>query len=289
MMNPLLCVIPYCGKEAGPVRLLLEWIAELGGCDAHHCLLVVDSKVEKNDREWIRLSAENCFSTVESIEFQEGTPPKGLRWPIWRYWANQMFLLAANHIGENCRLPFLWLEADATPTKAGWLDEIANAYYSQPKRFMGPIILNQSADRPAYWPERHMAGVAVYPMTAVNVLRKWCGPETTWDLGGGPDVVPKASKTRLIQHFYGVSEAEAWSFKCDDGRIVGQGGFSPREDAVLFHRCKDGSLIKCLRELKQCETAKYPEKPELIGAAEDFAAMASAVVINRPKRVKVTA
>lgn len=251
-MNPLLCVIPLCDKDLAATQELVKWIGELGGCKNHPCLLVADSKVNGRDRGFLKMECEAVFSHVQEIEFTEIAAPEGLRWPVWRWHANQMFLRAIEHVFANCRLPFLWLESDATPMRSGWLDEIAESYYAQPMRFHGPII-RAGETRPEFWPERHMAGVAVYPSNAVLVLRKWCGHETTWDLGGGPDVVPKASKCRLIQHSYGPSETEAWSFIVEDGKVKtinGNSLVSPREDCALFHRVKDGSLIKCLRELK---------------------------------------
>jgi hypothetical protein len=256
-MNPLLCTIAYCQKDLAATQELVKWIGELGGCKNHPCLLVSDSKVSGRDRGFLKLECENLFSHVQEIEFTEIDPPAGLRWPVWRWHANQMFLRAIEHVFANCRLPFLWLESDATPMRSGWLDEISESYYAQPMRFHGPII-RATEPRPEFWPERHMAGVAVYPSNAVLVLRKWCGHETTWDLGGGPDVVPKASKCRLIQHSYGVSETEAWSFAVKDGKVTavnGDGTFQPREDCALFHRVKDGSLIRALRELREMECA----------------------------------
>jgi hypothetical protein len=199
---------------------------------------------------------------VDELTFKAAPFPV-LKWPLWRYYANQMFLMGAEHINANYRTPFLWLEADAVPMRAGWMQELADSYYSQPKWFHGPIIVNRSPNRPAYWPEKHMAGVAIYPVRAANILKKYCGGEHTWDLGGGLEVVPKATRCRLIQHDYGPSEEKGWSFTMtpspapESGTIEPFseqfGRFLPRRDCALFHRCKDGSLIRCLREMKKQE------------------------------------
>lgn len=287
-MNSLLCVIGYCRKDAAAALELLKWIDELGGCQLHHCLLVVDSKVDGPQRVFIKMSAENSFASVEEIEFQEPAPPKVLRWPLWRYFANQMWLRAAWHVSENCRLPWLWLEADATPMRAGWLDTITNSYYAQPKLFHGPIIL-AGANRPAHWPAAHMAGVAVYPPRAGYILKDFCGGEHTWDLGAGDTVVPKATKCRLIQHSYGPSEEDGWKFKVKAAQIVTDHPDQTvviRDDCVLFHRCDDDSLIRCLRQLRSTENGNghYQEKPEMIGTAEDFMAMQRAVTPEPIKR-----
>lgn len=274
-MNPLLCVIGYCPKDAAAAQELLKWIDELGGCQRHHCLLVVDSKVDGPTRVFIKMSAENSFASVEEIEFKEPPAPKILKWPLWRYFANQVWLKAAWHVSENSRLPWLWLEADATPLCAGWLDKIADSYYAQPKLFHGPIILADAANRPAHWPRAHMAGVAVYPPRASYILEKFCSGECTWDLSGGDTVVPKASKCRLIQHNYGSSEEDGWKFKIEGGKIVcdhPEQTVVIRDDCVVFHRCDDDSLIRCLRQLRAAENGNghYPEKPEMIGTVEDF-------------------
>lgn len=288
-MNPLLFTLAYCPKDAELTSNLFQWMQELDGEVKHPCLLVVDSKVDPRERAFIKMRAESLFTHVQEIEFTEQPlpPPELLRWPPWRFQANQMFLRAAQHVWACCRLPFFWMEADATPLVPGWLDRLAESYYQQPMRYHGPIII-AGENKPSHWPERHMAGVAMYPMTAVHALAKYCTGEYTWDLGGGNDIVPQASQCRLIQHNYGPSEHEGWSFEVRDGKLacnhpVQQ--FVIREDAVVMHRCKDGSLIRALRALR-IFTAKTTTKRELseiisdigqeshsaplIGSAEDF-------------------
>lgn len=242
----------YCAKDAQLAHDVIEWIGELDPQVNHPCLLVVDSRVDPRQRAFIKLRAQGIFSHVQEIEFVEPAPPPVLKWPLWRYFANQMFLRAARHVWDNCRLPFLWMEADAVPMKSGWLDAIAASYYSQPMKYHGPILI-AGESRPAHWPEKHMAGVAVYPMTAAHTLEKYCGGEHTWDLGSGPEVTQRASKCRLIQHAYGPSEEEGWSFIIKDGKAIANHPtqtFQVRDDCVLYHRCNDGSLIRCLRELR---------------------------------------
>lgn len=257
-MNPLLFALAYCPKDAAATQLLFEWINELGGCPGHHCLLTVDSKVDGPTRAFIKMAAENAFDHVQEIEFTEPPPPPVLRWPLWRFQANQMFLRTAQHIFDSCRGPFLWGEPDAIPMKAGWMDALSDSYYSQPMKFHGPIITLRGEIQ-AHMPTRHMAGVAIYPNSAVHYLAQFCGGEHTWDLGGGPTVVPKASKTRLIQHTYApataTDENTGWTFTVKGGKLkaVGDDHFQIWEECVLFHRVKDGSLIKALRQLRQAE------------------------------------
>jgi hypothetical protein len=255
MNQPLLFVLAFCAKDVDLTANLMDWIGELDPNVDHPCLLVVDSKVDPRKRAYIKLKAQGIFSHVQEIEFVEPAPPAVLKWPLWRYFANQTFLRAAQHIWANCRLPFFWMEPDAVPMHPGWLDDIAESYYGQPMRYHGPII-NIVGERPAHFPKQHMAGVAVYPMTAVHTLARYCDGEHTWDLGSAADVIPQASKCRLIQHTYSpptaASENEAWKFELRDGKLVAQGmSTSPvREDCVVFHRVKCDSLIRCLRELR---------------------------------------
>jgi len=252
MTPPLLFTLAYCQKDAAQADALLHWMEELDREVKHPCLLVVDSKVEPRERAFIKLRADSIFTHVQEIEFKEMPKPEVLRWPLWRYQANQMFLRAAKHVWDHCRLPFFWMEADAAPTRSGWLDDLATSYYQQPMKYHGPIIV-AAPNRPQHWPERHMAGVAIYPMTAMHVLAKYCTGEFTWDLGGGNDVVPQASKCRLIQHNYGPSEHEGWSFEARSGKVVcthPTQQFVIRDEALVVHRCKDGSLIRSLREAR---------------------------------------
>lgn len=259
-LNALHVVIPYCQKDEDLVRILLQWIETINKQDnvIHPLLFVVDSKVRKGVRNEFIKMAERVFSFVEEIEFVEPPHPgPELRYPIWRYWANQMFLTASKHIFENCRLPWLWLEPDAVPMHGGWLDELSFAYYSQPKRFMGSIT-RRSGELPPNIPKENLAGVAVYPVSAYRMLAKWCGPGHCWDLAGAADVLPMTTKTRLIQHTYGISEQAGWVFKKDRAEddppeviepfsLVGKMQI-PREDCVLFHRSKDASLLDLLNQ-----------------------------------------
>ena len=48
----------------------------------------------------------------------------------WPGACNYYFQQAAWHVGSDYGEPWLWYEADTTPTRAGWLDEIENAVHA---------------------------------------------------------------------------------------------------------------------------------------------------------------
>ncbi len=127
--------------------------------------------------------------------------------------------------------PFLWLEPDSIPTRAGWLAAIAADYKRQ-----GAEILISSDTHP---PHDIVGGIGVY------------GPDVRWLIPkriarGGFDgwmvrhLGPLIAKTPLIQHSYGVYDSRGemtrrHSFPGDAGML--------RPDAMIFHADPSQSLI----------------------------------------------
>lgn len=140
-----------------------------------------------------------------------------------------LFRETALFVGRNTRWPWLLLEPDAVPLVPNWLASLAAEYDNQPFRYMGNHL--KSASGPL------LDRVAIYPASAVN------------DFDTKREFISMSSKSRRIQF----------------GRFVeGDQGKLLREDAVLFHGCKDGSLIKLLR-------AREPDgAAPIFGAPADF-------------------
>lgn len=239
-MNKLLCVIPYCQNDLDLAKNLLNWIAELGDNHGHACILAADSLVPKETRMELKLLAKQSFDHVDTIPLE--IPQTGFA-------PNHMFMLTAQQILFSYKWPFLWCEPDATPLKPGWLDALANEYAYSPKRFLGTLVESNQPGLPAV----HLPGVAIYPPDAFTLYDTFASIKSAnvaWDMEAATAVVPRAKTSSLFQAFWGKRDLPPTFVREKNGQ-------SPinalplsflRPDAVLFHRCKDGSLISLLRE-----------------------------------------
>lgn len=249
----LLCVIPYHAGDIDSATRLIRWIASLGSCKPHACLLIADDAVPKSNRTELKELATPIFASAATIPVS--VPKVGFA-------PNHMFMLAAQQIMFSYRWPWLWLEPDAIPLKSHWLSKIADAYEASPKRFLGPIV---DGKQPGL-PERHLAGVSVYPPDAFSIYDKFTSIKTenvAWDMEAANDVVPRAQHTKLIQHFWGKRDLSP-TFVADNSTARADNALplsflSP--EAVVFHRCKDGSLIRLLQE-RMATPEKQPDPPK---------------------------
>jgi len=264
-MNYLLVVLPYCNKDFNLAKKLLEWIRGLGGTVHHPILLAGDSGVEKEKRLELKSIASTCFASADSISVN--VDPENQNWPKG---PNTMFHEASRQVLECYRMPFLWLEPDAVPLRESWLDDLADEYAHCPKKFMGTMA---TVALDASLPSRHLSGVAVYPQDAHNIMKKACAANVGFDYASAEVVVgqSRAHETKLIHEIWG-SHNEIPSFKefktPGDANNILTPAAIPKE-AVLFHRCKDGSLIDILKRThdeKFTVEARLPEPDMSTGA-----------------------
>lgn len=255
-------VLPYHAGDYQLAKQLLEWIKELSGWSRQKSILLVgDSSVATEDRLALKAFASEIFSHVESLPTMA---PKG-----WPDGANQMWITAAKYIEGNYKNPWLWLEPDAVPLNPFWLDILAVEYANQPKQFMGHI--EESTD-PAL-PKRHLAGVAVYPVNAYSIMASSIKAGIAFDISGAPAVIQKTSHTPHIQHFWGQFDLPP-TFVKERTAESPKNAFTLqhlKSDAVIFHRCKDGTLIPLLREKRNAEK---PQKYVFASAEPGFPSLA---------------
>lgn len=251
-MTPLLVVVPYCQKDVAIAQELVAWIAEIKTPQAAAILLVADNTVPRDQVSQIANIARNTFNFVKTALVP--VSPGG--WP-----PNKMFLAAANQIHEQYRWPFLWLEPDAIPLAPTWLEELENAYNDCPKRFMGPII--KQDNNPAL-PKEHLTGCSVYPADAYRIFKGMedvKSGKSAWDIAGASAVLPKAMHTDLIFHFWGQPDLPpTFVVRKEPGKDYPRNTFDLSKiptGSVIMHRNKDGTLIKCLREI----SAPVPSTP----------------------------
>lgn len=238
----LITVLPYCNSDHTAATRLLEWIRELNTHVDHALLLVADDAVPMDTKRALDALGKSIFTSSETIMPKCPQPVNG----NYHAPAATMFERASGHIMSCFKpWPWLWLEPDCVPLKSGWLDALANAYENSPKRFVGPIAkVKQDGVPPTV-----MFATAMYPHNAHEELKKFCDGKAAFDMAFSDHVVPRAHHTPLIQHIWGNVD-DPPKFKAvkspEDGKNVGTLAAISKE-AVLFHRCKDGSLIELVR------------------------------------------
>jgi len=250
----LIVIFPSSHKDyEGTVRLL-EWCRELGRYDRHHALIVASNTLDLAQVSRLDQLAKDCaFAKVTSIR----SKTEDLRG--WPFAPNAMFQLAVSWIESVGRSAFLWIESDAVPLKPGWLDTIEQEYLRQGRPFMGTVFEWVSATR--Y--QLHLNGNAVYPQN-VRQLNPYALAATSlpWDCTRPDITLPRTFRSTLFQHEWGdrvTNSAPTFPDAESLKRI--------RPEAVLFHRCKDSTLIDRLRGEKQVEKsdeeeeAPYPNLP----------------------------
>lgn len=241
-MNKLLCVIPYHQGDLQLAQNLLLWIAELGGCRNHACILAADNGVPKETRMELKQRALQSFDFVETLVLD--IPKTG-------HLPNHMFMLTAREIMQRYKWPWLWLEPDAVPLKPGWLDALAEEYANSPKRFLGNLI---EANQPGL-PHVHLTGVSIYPPDAYTLYDEFASIKSAnvaWDMEAASAVVPKAANSNLMSHFWGKRDLPPTFVKeKTNGHPINALPLSfIKPNAVLYHRNKDGTLIQLLRETR---------------------------------------
>ena len=256
----LICVLPYHNGDHTSATRLLEWISELDSHIDHHLLLVADNAVPKDTKIAIQNLGSAIFTSCETIMPPCPATINNNYHPA----AAVMFERAMGHINTCYKRDWLWMEPDCVPLRPGWLDALAHAYENQPKRFMGATMKPNDPQFPATM----FFGTAIYPQNAHAELKAFCDGKKAFDVAFSDHVVPRGTNTPLIWHVFGAP-GDAPSFKDikmpGDGPNVGTMDTVPKE-AVLMHRCKDGSLIELLRKQRDNpERLMLGQKPEKRG------------------------
>ena len=126
--------------------------------------------------------------------------------------------------------PFLWLEPDSIPLRAGWKAAIEREYERAGKPILAPHLSENHFDK--------ACGIAVYPGEA-----HWLIPKVfqfgAWDLWMENHLAPLIARTNLIFHSYGHYTPEG---KAREHQFPADRGIIP-DEAVIFHRDKAQELI----------------------------------------------
>ena len=169
----------------------------------------------------VRYIKELDGTEVITMQFKD---PPGMRYPEVANWA---FKQCAKAMAGK---PFMWIEADSIPLKAGWLQAITEEYYRVGKPYLYVKTLNPPFD--------NFTGIGVQGPNAYEQAPDGftTGGFDEWIVTRYGDIV---GRTDLIQHSYGFydsrGDATLHEFPRDIGII--------RPDAVLFHKDQKQGLI----------------------------------------------
>jgi FkbM family methyltransferase len=222
----MLVIYPFSLPDQDQALKNARWIAELGGCEHHDLFIVSDRRCPAELVKEVAKTFTGKFNLVKH------------RWTEsdidgWPQGANHMFGFATALIQHTREWPyFLWLEPDAIPICKGWLDTLEAEHKRGGKAFTGEKV-DLGTARPDV--PIHMSGVAIYQnpiyMLAGEAYR---AHDVAWDIAAKDQILPNCHFTKLIQHY--------WK----------HGTFTHlneiRQETVVFHSSKDGSLIDVLRK-----------------------------------------
>lgn len=231
----MIVCLPFFSGDAWLAAKNLEWMIQLDGKVPYECVLSSDTQTDAKD---VVALAKQFFKKV--YQFKYDRLPGNQPWP---YNQNHAFMSFAWFIyNKFVRHAWLWVETDSTPICSGWIQQIEECHIKGGKPFTG------------HWNESTgvFNGVAVYPwniskyspraMTAALTE----GHQPPWDVYCSKEVEPHLNKANhLFQHIWRDDETgDAWTFP--DMKTVHK---VVRQGVVLFHRCKDGTIIDRLRGL----------------------------------------
>lgn len=151
------------------------------------------------------------------------------RGSVWGFW----------HIAQFCRAQkwdFMLMEPDLIPLHSAWVNDLKTEWMEAIWPYIGFI---EPAHPSGGYPQ-HMAGCGMYnfevwqhmPTDALN---------KAFDVALADHVMPLAQQSLRIFQKFGVGEPPRFLSRGDVARII-------PPDASVFHRNKDGSLIRLLCE-----------------------------------------
>ena len=239
----LLVILSYTASDALLAAGMLSWAKELGGCPARDCLLVEDCKMNEAERAPVRAGAKAVFAKVSATSTPFKLPDE--KWPLG---PNHMFetgLRAALSLKRD----FLWLEPDCVPMRRDWMEVVEAAWVKCQQPFMGQVI---ETGKPGL-PPKMMSGVGCYRADGLKKLLPLVVQQKAkkaFDVALAGLTTPACQHSRLFWNFYGERELPPTFGR---QRVANSPGnllllSSIPRPTLLFHRCKDGSLTRLLKE-----------------------------------------
>lgn len=236
-------------KDIADAKRLLLWIAKLGDHRQHSLLIAVDAGTPFDEVMVLRELAEGIFREVRVTTNTHSVSG----WPAG---ANSLFKTAATYVHQKWPQPFLWLESDCVPLIPSWLDALDFEYVRNGKKFLGYIYQCSQA----FLPDRVMSAIAVYPNDAVKLLPDLPQSPRAWDVDGDVVMISNGAHTPFIYHLWGQQNLPP-TFVAQKTPQSPINAMTPEDipkEAVLFHRCKNSSLINLLERKLFPEEFKNP-------------------------------
>lgn len=223
----MLTVIPVCSKDITLAIRNLEYALTLDGRTDFKCLISTEKGVEIGA---LIEAATRYFSALDVFVYDvyKGDP----NWPRPQ---NHAWQETARYIENKYRLPWFWWEQDATPLKPGWLTTLAEAH-KQGGRILSGAVTEQMG-------QYYVAGVAIYPWNIshhmVNALLTQAEP---WDK-------MMCFRDGMLRKTHDLSALICHTRDRDNVTFTDHGDISRTipDTAVIFHKCKDGSLLDILQ------------------------------------------
>jgi len=242
----MIIALGFCHKDYLSAEKLFRWMVELSGQEQHHTLLLMASSGMKPLHiSIVERAAKDAFAKVH-MRITRLRDERG--WPMS---ANTLFMTSYHEVQRLKHPYFLWIESDCVPLKDKWIDSLEGEYVFAGKPFMGCVYQH---------PFPHLTGCAIYPnnIEAYNPVVVNSHYEAAWDIIKPELTLPNTHHTEQFQHEWGNHKHNiAPSFPNHASmKLI-------RDDAVLFHRCKDGTLIDRLRD--RINWPKYCKVMSLLG------------------------
>jgi len=225
-------VVPFCAKDEWLALRLMTYCRGLESRQPYNCLVVHDDLI--SGRAVVE-AAREYFAEVKEFTYKHWTGKRD-----WPYPQNFQFQNAAAHIYRHAPLgrePWFWWEPDATPVKEGWMKALDDRHQEGRRPFAGHIV--QGTPFPGRPAMRWMTGCGIYPWdTPVTSPQIMLALQYPWDVASSRDVVPNCTQANdLIQHAW-ERGGQPFSFADKDDAKA-----ALNSTTVIFHRCKDGSLM----------------------------------------------
>lgn len=230
----MILVFPFHPGDIRQAEAWMRWTLELGAGRNHSIILMPAKQVA--DFAVIRQLSEQAFQKVDVLPDAEGITghPEG---------PNSMMRQSVWHMQTANLGPWTNCEPDCILLASDSIDVWEREYRAYGKPFMGEL-------RPAHdvTPD-YLTGNMVLPKDALLLAPMLArrglskdGVELAFDIVAARETLPQAHLTKLLQQVPKPRDGEGHSFPDQDSlKII-------RDGAVMFHPCKDFSLIERLRE-----------------------------------------
>lgn len=230
----MIIVLPVCKKDVEAALRNLAWCVQLNPLRQPFICCISRERTFTDRVGSVQEAARRCFTDVRDIVYE---PYRGK--PSWPSPQNYAFRAAALYAATHFKnQPWFWWEQDAVLLKPDAFQTLIMAHTAGNKPFLGTLGASPQGGA------SHINGVAVYPSDACRrVPGLLPAGVLPFDVAGGSRVLQQATVSSLIQHVWAWNgsrgvEPPTFTTEADLGKL--------HPEAVIFHRCKDASLVELL-------------------------------------------